>query len=144
MSKYGMKVGTVISLQTLLCASISPGVQLLAGRALWTRLLMVNDLVAILLTASLTLVYVGVGGIRSAGILGMVKTGLLILGVGAGMVLILRDGGAPPLVVSGDGTGAKGMLSRGVLPGVAPGVSMMLGMLVNQSVFWRRWRQKSG
>lgn len=131
LSKYGKKVGTVIAVLALLCAWISPGVQLMAGRALWTRLLPIGDIAAILITVALVLVYVGFGGINGAGMLGVMKIGLLVLGIVSGISVVLHNDGWALLT----SPVTKGIFSRGFLPGIAPGVSMMLGMLVNQSVF---------
>ncbi len=128
--RYGAKVGTAIAALVLLCSFISPAVQLMAGRALLTRLLSVGDTAAIVLTALLALVYVWFGGFSGAGLLGQIKAGLMVLGVIAGMILIFMN-----RATVASGTLAGGWFSRGGLADVSPGVSMLLGTAVSQALF---------
>ena len=110
--------------------------QIISGVALITAVSGFAAVPAVLITASLMLVYVVFGGLWGAGMVGLCKTVLLYAGVGAcGLLALNLRGGASGFWGALEPKQYFNMFSRGVPTDLSSMLSVALGVLTTQTYF---------
>lgn len=134
--EYGEKSSTIVALLNSLGTFLSIVAQILSGVALITAVSSLSVIQATILTVLLMLVYVLFGGSLGAGYVGIVKTILMYVSVGACGILALSAAG-------GFGTFWNNpelphnmyfsLIARGATVDLGAGISLLLGVLTTQS-----------
>lgn len=132
--EYGRPAATVATLLMSAGNFLTIAAQVLSGVALITVISSISELPAALITAALMLVYVIFGGVWGAGIVGIVKTVLLYLGIGFCGVLALKlQCGVSGFFTALDAGQYFNLFSRGIAVDLGSGLSLILGVLTTQA-----------
>ncbi|MDR1065114.1 MAG: sodium:solute symporter family protein [Oscillospiraceae bacterium] len=132
--EYGRAAATAAAFATSIGNFLTVAAQTLAGAALITAISGIPPLPAVIIISVLMLVYVVFGGAWGAGLVGLGKTALIYIGVGACGLIALSLAGGP--------AGLSGALPReqffnlfagGVSTNIGGGLSLILGVLTTQS-----------
>lgn len=131
--EYGRPVATAATLLSSIGSFLTITAQILSGIALITAISGVAAFQAALLTVGLMLVYVIFGGVWGAGLVGMLKTGLLYVGVGAcGLSAFYLQGGLSGFTGALPAGQYFSLFSRGVSTDLGAGLSLVMGFLTTQ------------
>lgn len=132
--EYGRPVATAATLLTSIGNFLTIAAQVLSGVALITAVSSITAMPAALITVVLMLVYVVFGGVWGAGLVGIIKTVLLYIGVGACGILALRiQGGVSGFMEVLPAEQYFNLLSRGASVDLGAGLSLILGVLTTQA-----------
>lgn len=158
--EYGHKAETIGSLLCMMGIFISIVSQVLASSAMLTTLFSIPTLWGAILSALLIAIFVFFGGIRSAGLGGIIKVVLLYVASIASAVVVLGMGGGLSDVMESlhtmlsqqqvansvgvdnpDTINARyaNLVGRGVLKDVGSGLSLLLGVLATQTYAQGIW-----
>lgn len=134
--EYGEKSSTVMALLNSLGTFLSIVAQILSGVALISAVSSLSSMIGTFLTILLMLAYVLFGGSLGAGYVGVVKTVLMYLSVGAcGILAIAVSGGFStffnnPLLPHET---YFNLIARGATVDLGAGISLLVGVLTTQS-----------
>lgn len=132
--EYGPRVGLAASLLSSLGTFINILSQMISATAILAMLFpRLSMPAALLLTAALMAFYVVFGGVMGAGMVGIVKVGLLYLTAASGAAAVLRLCGLGPLWNGLEHGTYFSLFARGVGTDVGAGLSLLLGVLSTQS-----------
>lgn len=129
--EYGQKASTTASILTSLGSFLSIVSQVLSGIVLITAVSALSAGTATVVTVGLMLAYVVFGGLWGAGLVGMAKTILLYLFVGACGVMVLQSGMDELLNLPAERYFS--LTARGVAVDLGAGLSLILGVLTTQA-----------
>ena len=133
-AEYGATAGLVTSVLTSIGFLINVVSQLLAAQALICSFLGLSHVWAILLAALIMTSYVIFGGMKSSGVLGLVKLLLLYTAtLGGGLLALHLSGGWGQLTQSLDHQTYFNFFSRGVGNGLSSCFSVCLGVIASQN-----------
>lgn len=134
--EYGEKSSTVMALLNSLGTFLSIVAQILSGVALITAVSSLSPIVGTILTIVLMLAYVLFGGSLGAGYVGIVKTILMYVSVGAcGILAVAVSGGFGTFWSNPELPHATyfNLIARGATVDLGAGISLLLGVLTTQS-----------
>ncbi len=132
--EYGQKVATTATVLTSLGSFLSIVSQVLSSIALITSVSSVPSGLAAALTMALMIAYVLFGGIWGAGLVGMAKTVLLYVAVGAcGIIALHEQGGWSAFAAVLPAHKYFSLVARGVAVDIGAGLSLILGVLTTQA-----------
>ena len=134
--EYGEKSSTVMALLNSLGTFLSIVAQILSGVALVTAVSSLSPMVGTILTILLMLAYVLFGGSLGAGYVGIVKTILMYVSVGAcGILAIVVSGGLGTFWNNPELPHELyfNVIARGATVDLGAGISLLLGVLTTQS-----------
>lgn len=134
--EYGEKSSTVMALLNSLGTFLSIVAQILSGVALITAVSSLSPIVGTILTILLMLAYVLFGGSLGAGYVGIVKTVLMYVSVGAcGILAIVVSGGVGTFWNNPELPHELyfNLIARGATVDLGAGISLLLGVLTTQS-----------
>lgn len=134
--EYGEKSSTVMALLNSLGTFLSIVAQILSGVALITAVSSLSPIVGTILTILLMLAYVLFGGSLGAGYVGIVKTVLMYVSVGAcGILAIVVSGGVGTFWSNPELPHELyfNLIARGATVDLGAGISLLLGVLTTQS-----------
>jgi len=131
---YGERIATMSALFTGLGSFISLIVQIMSGVALITAIVDIPPALAAIILYVLTMFYVVFGGIWGAGMVGLVKTVLLCVGVGGcGVLAIALQGGFPAFIQSLPANRYFSVIAQGASIDLGSGLSAVLGTITTQA-----------
>lgn len=132
--EYGQGVATTATVLTSLGSFLSIVSQVLASIALVTSVTTLPSGIATLITFVLMVAYVLFGGVWGAGIVGLAKTVLLYIAVGAcGIMAVVWQGGLGAFTSVLPADRFFNLVARGAAVDVGAGLSLMLGVLTTQT-----------
>lgn len=134
--EYGEKSSTVMALLNSLGTFLSIVAQILSGVALITAVSSLSPIVGTILTIALMLAYVLFGGSLGAGYVGIVKTILMYVSVGAcGILAVAVSGGIGTFWSNPELPHVTyfNLIARGATVDLGAGISLLLGVLTTQS-----------
>lgn len=132
--EYGDKSATAATLLTSLGSFLSIVSQVLSGIALVTAVSHFGSGAATALVVILMLVYVVFGGVWGAGVVGIVKTVLLYVAVGAcGILALSHQGGFGAFQAALPADQYFSLVARGPAVDLGAGLSLVLGVLTTQA-----------
>jgi SSS family solute:Na+ symporter len=133
-AEYGRAAATVSALAMSVGNFLTIAAQTLAGTALITSVSDIPPLPAVAIISALMLVYVIFGGTRSAGLVGIGKTVVLYIGVGAcGLLALCRGGGLSGFSSALPQARFFNLFADGASSNAGGGLSLILGVLTTQS-----------
>ena len=132
--EYGRGVATTATVLTSLGSFLSIVSQVLASIALVTSVTTLPSGLATLITLVLMIAYVLFGGVWGAGIVGIAKTLLLCIAVGAcGIMAVIWQGGFGAFVAALPAEHFFSLVARGAAVDIGAGLSLILGVLTTQA-----------
>lgn len=134
--EYGEKSSTIMALLNSLGTFLSIVAQILSGVALITAVSSLSPIVGTILTIALMLAYVLFGGSLGAGYVGIVKTILMYVSVGAcGILAVVVSGGLGTFWNHPELPHELyfNLIARGATVDLGAGISLLLGVLTTQS-----------
>ena len=132
--EYGITAGILTSILTSIGFLVNVVSQLLAAKALLTSILGVPGLFAVLLAAGIMTCYVIFGGMKSSGLLGLVKLILLYMAtLGGGVLALHLAGGLENLTATLDPDTYLNFFARGAGKDLGSCISVTLGILSTQT-----------
>ncbi len=134
--EYGEKSSTVMALLNSLGTFLSIVAQILSGVALISAVSSLSTLAGTVLTISLMLAYVLFGGALGAGYVGVVKTILMYVSVGACGILAIYSSGGLGTFLNNPSLPSEtyfNLIARGATVDLGAGISLVLGVLTTQS-----------
>ena len=132
--EYGRSVATTATVLTSLGSFLSIVSQVLASIALVTSVTALPSSVATLITLILMIAYVLFGGVWGAGIVGIAKTVLLYIAVGAcGIMAVFWQGGIGAFTAALPAERFFSLVARGAAVDIGAGLSLILGVLTTQA-----------
>lgn len=131
--EFGQKTGTITALLSMLGLIMNIIAQILAANALIMAMFGLPAVVCAAISVLLMFCYV-LGGVKSTGMLGIVKTVLLYAAVVIGSAICLRNaGGFPAYYAQLPHNTYFNLLGRGVQTDLGAGISVILGVLATQT-----------
>ncbi|GHV51200.1 sodium:solute symporter [Deltaproteobacteria bacterium] len=132
--EYGRNVATAATVLTSLGSFLSVVAQVLASVALVTSVTDVPSGTAAFITLILMVAYVLFGGVWGAGIVGIAKTVLLYIAVGAcGIMAVLWQGGLSSFTSALPVERYFSLVARGGAVDIGAGLSLLIGVLTTQT-----------
>lgn len=132
--EYGGKCATAATLLTSVGSFLSIVSQVLSGITLITSVSLLGNGISTILVIALMLIYVVFGGVVGAGMVGIAKTILLYISVGAcGIIALVDQGGLSAFTSALPMDQYFSLVARGPAVDLGAGVSLVLGMLTTQA-----------
>lgn len=134
--EYGEKSSTVMALLNSLGTFLSIVAQILSGVALISAVSSLSSMAGTILTITLMLAYVLFGGALGAGYVGVVKTILMYVSVGACGILAIYVSGGLDTFLNNPSLPSEtyfNLVARGATVDLGAGISLVLGVLTTQS-----------
>ncbi len=132
--EYGRSSGTAAALLTSMGSFLSIVSQLLSGIALVTAVSSLGSFGATVVIIALMLFYVVFGGVWGAGIVGIAKTVLMYVSVGAcGVIAVKLGGGLSAFRAALPAGQYFRLIARGAAVDIGAGVSLIVGVLTTQA-----------
>lgn len=132
--EYGQAAGAVTSILTSAGLILNIVAQILASNALLKTIFRFSPIVCTIISISIMACYVGFGGVKGAGLLGVVKMFLLYIAAVVGGLLALKlEGGIDSYYTALPQRQFFNLFSRGIGIDLGAGLSVLLGVLSTQS-----------
>lgn len=134
--EYGKESSTVMALLNSLGTFLSIVAQILSGVALISAVSSLSSIAGTILTILLMLAYVLFGGALGAGYVGVVKTILMYISVGACGILAITMAGGLGTFMQNTSLPSEtyfNLIARGATVDLGAGISLVLGVLTTQS-----------
>lgn len=132
--EYGQTAGAVTSILTSVGIVLNIVAQILASNALLETVFGFSPIVCTIISIAIMACYVGFGGVKGAGLLGVVKMFLLYIAVVVGGILALKlEGGIDSYYAALPHRQFFNLFSRGIGIDGGAGLSVLLGVLSTQS-----------
>ena len=132
--EYGRTAATAVAILTSIGSFLSIVSQMLSGVALITAVSGIAPLLAMVLIVALMLFYVVFGGVWGAGLVGISKTVLLYVAIGAcGVMALVLYGGVGAFTSALPAQTYFNLTARGAPVDLGAGLSLLLGVLTTQA-----------